>query len=409
MTKLRISVKNTSAEGGTALTPFFAGFHDNSFDLYDLGAASSPGLEALAEDGNNDPIAAELVAADADAQAVNVAGARGPIVAGETTSAIVDVDGRSNGYLSLASMVLPSNDAFVGTAEAVQLFDAHGRFLGAQTVSFSGDSVRDAGTEVNTERDAAFINQTAPDTGITENGVVTVHPGFNGSLGNPGGEQIILGGTNAFGEVVDPVAGDFTQPGAQIADIHINTVVEREGTDGRDIIVGRGDDDIVTAGDGNDIVFGRDGWDDIDGGAGRDLLFGGRGDDIIDGGAGRDKIFGGRGDDQILGGDGNDWITGGKGDDAIAGGAGNDDLRGGRGDDTFLFSAGDGHDVIGDFDRRGDDRLALSVEGIDSFEDVLAVANESRKGVTLDFADAGSVFLRRTDIDDLTADDFLFG
>jgi len=203
MTSLRISVRNTSAEGGTALTPFFAGFHDNSFDLYNLGEAASAGLEALAEDGNNSVVAGELVAADADAQSTNVVGDRGPIAAGERASAILDVNGASNGYLSLASMILPSNDAFVGTADALRLFDSNGRFFGAQTVVFTGESVRDAGTEYNTERDAAFINQTAPNTGLTEGGVVRVHEGFNGSLGNPDGilgnpngvpgEQIILG------------------------------------------------------------------------------------------------------------------------------------------------------------------------------------------------------------------------
>ena len=37
MTELRITVKNTSAPGGTALTPLFVGFHDDNFDLYDFG------------------------------------------------------------------------------------------------------------------------------------------------------------------------------------------------------------------------------------------------------------------------------------------------------------------------------------------------------------------------------------
>ena len=52
-TEVRVSLRNTSDTGGTALTPLFAGFHDNSFDVYDLGGTASAGLEALAEDGNN--------------------------------------------------------------------------------------------------------------------------------------------------------------------------------------------------------------------------------------------------------------------------------------------------------------------------------------------------------------------
>jgi len=436
MTELRISIKNTSGEGGTALTPFFAGFHDGSFDLYEGGEAASAGLEALAEDGNNAVVAGELVEADADAQSINVAGDRGPIAAGERASATVHVNGVSNGFLTLGSMILPSNDAFIGTGEPLQLFDAYGNFLGAQTVVFTGENVLDAGTEYNTEQDAAFINQTAPNTGLTEGGVVRAHEGFNGSVGNPDGilgnpdgvpgAQTILGGTNAFGETVDPTAADFTIPGAQIAEVHINTVVNRNGTDGRDFIFGGRDDDIVDAGAGNDLIVTRSGWDVIDagagndkvfagsgddevsGGSGNDRIFGGSGDDQLSGDAGSDKIFGGSGDDQIAGGSGNDWIVGGRGDDVIAGGEGRDVLFGGTGDDTFLFSDGDGRDHIKDFDKRGEDSIALNVEGVSSFDDVLDAATQYRFGVSLDFGGGDSIFLRRADIDDLSADDFIF-
>lgn len=434
MTALRISFKNTSAPGGTALTPLFTGFHDNSFDLYDLGQASSSGLEALAEDGDNSVVAAEVTAADADAQTINIVGDRGPVAAGETASAIIDVDGLSNGYASFGSMILPSNDAFIGTASAVKLFDASGAFLGSSTTVFSGTSVRDAGTEENTEQDAAFINQTAPNTGVTEGGVVTNHPGFNGSVGNPGGTQTILGGTNAFGEFIDPVAADFTAPGAQVAEVHINTVVETSGTAGRDVLFTGADDDLIDAGAGRDVIFSGKGWDVVDGGAGRDYIFGGNGDDILSGGDGRDFLFGGRDDDSIDGGQGRDFVQGGSGNDALSGGAGRDFLRGqsgddrieggagndflsgGRGDDTFVFVGGDGDDRIRDFGNgngqhalyRGDDVLSLDVAGVDSFADVEAAATQHFFGTELDFGDEGSILLFGVSAASLSADDFVF-
>lgn len=425
-TELRVSIRNTSDFGGVAVTPLFTSFHDNSFDIYDLGGIASAGLEALAEDGNNSILAAELVAADADAQSANIAASRGPIAAGEFASATLDVDGASNGYLSVATMVLPSNDAFFGTANAVQLFDAEGNFLGAQTLEFDGDSVRDAGTEVNTERDAAFINQTAPNTGVTENGVVTVHPGFNGSLGQPGGEQIILGGTNAFGETVDPVAADFTRPDSDLATVHINTVASQTGGNGRDILIGGRDDDFIDGGNGADILIGGRGWDVLNGGNGRDIIKGGRGDDIIDGGvgndilkggkgndditggAGSDLIRGGQGDDNLFGGTGQDFIRGGDGDDMISGGVGRDFLWGNHGNDIFVFAAGDGQDTILDFDRRGDDRLALDIDGVDSFEDIQNSATQESRGVSLDFDGNDSVFLRGLELRALNEADFLF-
>lgn len=365
MTQLRVTITNTAPTGGTALTPFWLGFHDGSFDLFDGGQAASAGLEQIAEDGDATGLGTELLEADADGQGFVAPGPNGPILAGDTAELIVDVDGASNGSFSFAAMILPSNDAFVGNGGEIELFNDKGRFLGEQTITLEGSDVYDAGTEVNTELDAAFINQTAPNTGVDENGVVRLHPGFNGSAGNPEGEgdQIILGGTNAFGQEIAPVAADFTLPGAQIAEIHINTVVFRNGSEQRDFIFGRRDDDI------------------IDAGGGRDLVFGGRGWDVIDGGAGRDKIFGGAGNDEI------------------AGGKGKDILFGGRGDDSFLFASGDGHDIIGDF--RGNDTLVLAVDGISSFEDLAAVATDTRRGLELDFGSDGSIYLRRADLDDL--------
>ena len=232
MSMLRITVTNTSPDGGTFLTPFWFGLHNGSFDLGNRGEAASAGLEALAEDGSFDAIAAELTGADAGALGGAVFGDAGPIATGEVATTLLDVDGASLPFISLAAMLLPSNDAFIGTLNAVELFGEDGDFIGPVTLTFDGTQVYDAGTEVNTELDAAFINQTGPNTGETEGGVITLHPGFNGSEGNPEGEgdQIILGGTNAFGVPIDPVAADFTRDGMQLAQVSIEQVAVRLGS-----------------------------------------------------------------------------------------------------------------------------------------------------------------------------------
>ncbi|MEM9762594.1 MAG: spondin domain-containing protein [Pseudomonadota bacterium] len=258
MTEIRITVENLSPEGGTFLTPFWFGLHDQGFDLFEVGGEASEGLERIAEDGTFMAIADELIAADPEGQGGIVTGAAGPIATAETTSVNVDVvDGSATQYISLAAMLLPSNDAFVGTEEEIALFDEDGNFLGTQTVTFLGSDVLDAGTEVNTEMDAAFINQAMDDAGIEEGGVIAAHPGFNGSAGLPEPEfdQIILGGTNAFGEFIDPTVADFTLPGAAIAEITIQEVIVTEGG---------GEDDSL------EISFG--GLDRVDGGAGTDSV-----------------------------------------------------------------------------------------------------------------------------------------
>ena len=435
MTELRITVRNTSDTGGTFLTPVYLGFHDGSFDLFDAGSAASAGLESLAEDGSPALLAQERLAADPESVGTVVAGAAGPIVTGEQTSGTITVDGTESTHVSFAAMILPSNDAFIGTDEAIELFDGDGNFAGATTVTLQGSDVYDAGTEYNTEEDAAFLNQTAPNTGLTEGGVVRLHEGFNGSLGNPDGilgnpdgtpgAQNILGGTNAFGEAIDPVAADFTQPGAQIAEIHINEVTRREGTDGRDVIRGDSTDDIINGLDGRDVIFGRSGYDEIDGGDGADLIFGGKGFDILVGGGGRDKIFGGAdgdiidggagrdflkggsGDDAISGGNGRDHIWAGTGDDLVIGGAGRDWLHGGQGADTFAFTTGDGRDKVRDFDVE-QDTILLDGTDITSFEEVLENASGGFFGTSINYGSGDVVHLTGVWVSELSEDNFSF-
>ena len=60
-----------------------------------------------------------------------------------------------------------------------------------------------------------------------------------------------------------------------------------------------------------------------------------------------DHLVGTAGDDVIEGRRGNDWLGGGRGNDILTGGAGRD---------TFALRAGDGVDVITDY-QQGEDRL----------------------------------------------------
>lgn len=384
MTDIRIVASNTSSDGGLFLTPFWFAAHDGSFDLYTRGAAASDGLEALAEDGNFTPINAEVAALDADAVTGAVFGAGGPLATGESGSVLLDIDGTSNGHFSLAAMILPSNDAFVGTGQPLRLFDDLGHFEGAQNLTFTGADVLDAGTEENTEEDAAFLNQMGPDTGVDENGVVQLHPGFL-----PEGEGNILGGTNAAGTFIDPEAADFTQPGASVAQIHINEYRETEGSDGFDLIRGSRVDDLVSAGAGHDVVLGRGGWDELQGGAGRDVLNGGSGNDQLEGGSGRDILLGGRGND------------------TLDGGSGRDILKGGRGEDIFVFADDSGRDRIADFNYETD-RIALSVDGVDSFDDLQGFARTQNDRTVLNFGDGDALVLQDVSFDVLSAAHFDF-
>ncbi len=231
---VRVSVTNLQQSGGTFLTPVWVGFHDGSFDLYDIGAPASAGLERVAEDGDTASLSAEfasLVSSGIDTTITEPDGfPDAPLLdPGNTGSATLALNAAQHRYFSYASMVIPSNDAFIGNGNplAVEVFDENGQFNGPLRFFVGGDGVRDAGTEVNTETDAAFLDQSAPDTGDVEGGSVQIHPGFNGSIGNPDATPVnILGGSNGAGFSFDASGADFSRNASRIAEIAITRGID---------------------------------------------------------------------------------------------------------------------------------------------------------------------------------------
>ncbi len=212
--EVTVEITNLAPDQGTNQTPVWVAVHDGSFDLYDRNVAISPELERLAEDGNNGPLIDAFAQSGAGIDAV-VPGPNGPIAPGETTSLtfLVDSFRGEQQYFSYASMILPSNDAFVanGSPTAHRIFNNSGSFVPTSFV-VSGGEVLDAGSEVNDEdpTNTAFFGQQTPDTGVVENGVVTLHPGFNDPAD---------GGILAAPQFAN---GDFTQDGYETLKFEIS-------------------------------------------------------------------------------------------------------------------------------------------------------------------------------------------
>ncbi len=216
---IEVSIENLSPDNGTFLTPLWFGFHNGGFDSYDGGEPSSPGVERIAEDGNAAVLGQEFL--DSGAGTIEgVLNAIGPIAPGATTARRLTLNAvdPTNRYFSYASMVIPSNDAYVanGNPLAHQLFDEAGN-LNELDFIILGRDINDAGTEVNDElpENTAFFGQAAPNTGVTENGVNTDHPGFK-----PASEGGIL---------ADPMFAnaDFTVSGYQLARVRVKRVTPR--------------------------------------------------------------------------------------------------------------------------------------------------------------------------------------
>ena len=227
---VRVSIYNSAPDAGTWLSPVWVGFHDGSFDIYDLGSSAAAffplnnGLESLAEDGATASFDLDFQAANAGTIFGTIGGLGGPFEPGETASRIFRLhpeEGVSQ-YFSYATMLLPSNDAFMAEADPTEhmVYDPNGIFRPVEFL-VSGSGVRDAGTEVNDELPAntAFFGQATPNTGTTEGGTVGVHPGFlaagsGGILDDPmfAAADFLVPFYRPMGVLLQEVAGTPAEP-----------------------------------------------------------------------------------------------------------------------------------------------------------------------------------------------------
>lgn len=230
-TRVVVQIENVAPMQASFQTPVWIGLHDGeAFDTYNGNTpansrpiAGSLAMEALCEDGNNDPISQDFSTLQPLGQQAVVAGPNGPIAPGEMAefSFIVDSNDPGTRYFSYASMVLPSNDFCIsnGNPKAHQLFDEEGQFV-AQSFFVAGNEALDAGTEVNDEVPAntAFFGQQSPNTGIDE----------NGNIGTLGSDLINLGGflPRGSGGILDNPRfreADFTQAGYSFLKFKFNS------------------------------------------------------------------------------------------------------------------------------------------------------------------------------------------
>lgn len=195
---VKVKVENLSAYDGLWFTPVFFGFHNGSFDTFDPGVAAPNAIKYLAEEGDPSGLISNISAvAGAKSHVLLQDGSGAPpgvlFAPGESNYFTINLNSIYNRYLSFASMLLPSNDAFFGNASPTQyeLFDINGKFKGYQEINLFGSSIWDAGTEENDLMGAPF----SPIGGFstdTINGYVSLLgqaglDGFNGAALATGG------------------------------------------------------------------------------------------------------------------------------------------------------------------------------------------------------------------------------
>jgi len=368
MTDVRVLIQNVVSQGEADSSVFFSpvwiGFHDGTFNPFDEGEAASEAIERVAEDAIFTPagdfsetISTEFAGSGAGSSAGVIFGPDGAFTQGSLSVSGFDVDETQDRFLSYASMILPSNDAFIANEnpmrDNLEIFAEDGSFLGTD-FTVTGARVWDAGTEENDENAGTIApGQPEPNTGDDENGTVQLHPGFIGSQ-REGSDE--LGGILTARE-----DADFTteNDGADFGIARITVLEDRLGDAEDNSISGSALPDSILGLAGNDTLNGLDGRDWVVGGRGNDLIRGGDGDDILEGRTGFDRL---------LGGDGDDMLKGGAGRDRLNGGAGNDTLMGGNKTDFFIFNTNEtfdsddvGVDTITDFNTE-DDFILLDLD-----------------------------------------------
>ena len=106
--ELEITVTNLTQ--GIYYTPLIIGAHSSDTHIFESGTVAGSALQALAEGGDISGVASMLSGVSADVVENPAAGLLAPGMS--TTAMLMNSDG--NEYLSLAAMLLPTNDGFVG-------------------------------------------------------------------------------------------------------------------------------------------------------------------------------------------------------------------------------------------------------------------------------------------------------
>lgn len=226
-TTVEVEVSNLFEAGGLANTPVWVGFHDGTFDSFDIGSAASASVQALAEGGDVSGVTADFNSVAGGVQGVVAAPGGFPgapvFEPGETASAQFNISAATNGYLSFLSMLIPTNDAFIGNDNplAYSLFDSNGNFQALDILVIGGE-VWDAGTEANIGFDSPFLVGGGAGARQGEDSVIGVH----GGLATLPGGLAIFGASTPAGYSIVEAAADFTAQGFQVARITVSQVPE---------------------------------------------------------------------------------------------------------------------------------------------------------------------------------------
>jgi hypothetical protein len=173
--QVRVMVENLAPTNSVAFAPLRVGFNNGTFDSFNVNQTATAPIISIAEGGSGaDWFPAFMAAQPSATLGTVVPTPAGPLVPGATASAVFTVDTMVNQFFTFGSMVVPSNDHFIGNDSPTQyrLFDNAGNLL-ISTINQSGRDIWDAGSEVESIAGAAFLVNGTNSVRIPDTDVVT--------------------------------------------------------------------------------------------------------------------------------------------------------------------------------------------------------------------------------------------
>lgn len=180
--ELRVTVQNLSPANSISFAPLRVGFNNGTYDAFNNGMAASAAITSIAEGGSGNDWFPAFASADPTATLGSIGGALFP---GATATNTFMVDPSINRFFTFGSMVIPSNDHFIGNDDPTEymLFDAMGN-LNITSISQLGSEIWDNGSEIEDPANAAFLMGGVNAQRTPQNGVVNFNfdrlDAFNG-------------------------------------------------------------------------------------------------------------------------------------------------------------------------------------------------------------------------------------
>ena len=191
-----VEVKVQNLTHGTYFAPLVVAAHKDTAKLFTVGMPASMSLAKLAEGGKIADVAADFKAAGA---MVVENPANGLLESGKSTTFMLTTDD-TNKYISLAAMLVPSNDGFVSAnmipipttkGEYVYMLNAYDAGTEANDEKRGSGEVGNAGFPVPAALDAKVGTGGTGISGVTAEGFVHIHRGMLGDDNPTGGKSDI--------------------------------------------------------------------------------------------------------------------------------------------------------------------------------------------------------------------------